>query len=648
MADVRIKLNIDSTGAVQSVNQVQGALQNTNVELKGTSQIGVQLNRVLEYAFGAILQRMLTNITSKLREMSSGMLELATNIQDVSSQFSAVFRNVREEADAFVERFREMTGFTTTESRKIAAEIAEIALSLGESDEAALELAESSARLALQWERIAGMDFANGQRMITRALVGQVMELQRAGIVSREWTMTQFQALTMQQRLAIVTQGLTARYGDLDSATDGLTQKQRQMQGRIKDIQEAIATQLIPILSDVIEDVSEWFDKNEELLENLSKLAGFLAFEMAGVLKGFLAALSEIVERMERAESASERMWVAIRELAQRLNVVSIAYNVFVKELDDANDGLYDFIRSTDEAAGGADKLGNGVGKITVRFANFAEAIEISNKVLKEFIDGLGGIDDLVGDRLFEGVGDSIEDALTPDEVSVERFVNIFRDAAETGVFSIDGINAALRELQVEMTATADPGQRAQLIEYINDLERLRDKALGASEGMAQMVDLSHTAQTAIVELASSFGELLSSLDRVGDFGARIRGLMASLIVDFGRMLVSLGTMSLAISQWNPLGMIAAGTAAIAVGSAMKARTQSAIGGGGTASQGTTPTTVNSGGLRGLPTGGVTQNTTASFKQALSEIKWKVTTDVKLGKLMIEMENEQRKISGTL
>jgi hypothetical protein len=672
MADVKIKLTIDSSGAVQSVNHVKGALSGTNVEMNGVASMGMQLNRVFEFAFGAILQRLLSNVVNQLKNISREFKELSMEIQDVNNEFSSVFRNMREQADAFIDRYREVAGFTTVESRKMASEIAGIALSLGETEETALSLAESSAYLALQWERMAGMDIADGQRMITRALVGQVMELQRAGIISREITMTQFQQLNMQQRLDMVTEGLTKRYGDLSQATDGLTQKHRKNQMAIRELRNEIIERLSPAYEGLLENAGDWLSNNREMLsllgvmvgealvdlvnmlgrltdstndaaDSADKLTGAIGFlieakwmwerAMHGLSIGYVQldmTWSRFMRTLGKLTGTSEQWEQRLREQEDLLKILQLRALELQTEQQKMREQMRKEREEREKLTRQNLEYGKGLSDVGVK------TVELT-QLTQDMIDKLIQLGELGGELDFE---------LPMDNILAAR--DLLIRFGDDGRVSIEQIDNALKNINNELYITTDPERQAALLAIADALRAIRGEAMGASDGMAQMVNLSTAAQTAIVELASSLGELFSSLDNVGDFGARVRGLMANLIVDFGRMLVSLGTMSLAISQWNPLGMIAAGTAAIAVGSAMKARTQSAIGGGGTASQGTTPTTVNSGGLRGLPTGGVTQNTTASFKQALSEIKWKVTTDVKLGKLMIEMENEQRKISGTL
>jgi hypothetical protein len=576
---IRIELEVDEHGAVRSISAVDSEMGELRNTAEGAESQVNSTKRALEVAFGVMMQRAVEALAGKIKDMAAELKNLSMEIQDVDSEFNAVFRNVQKDADAFVERFREMTGFTTTEARKMASEVAGIALTLGETDEAALELAESSAMLALQWERIAGHKFEDGYKSITLALTGNISEMQRAGIISREMTRTQFDAMTMQQRLALVTDGLTARYGNLDEATDGLTQQNRKLQGQLNEIRDNVIRRLVPIISEMLGELSKWMDENEDLLESLEKLAEFVVVDVAQALLGFIEGLGSLNKELEKTGNKTRDLARDIGWFVNASSALLVVMRLYNKVFSDAEVTTSALHRKVNKAATSQKDLGEKTGGTT-------EKVEQQKVAVKEL---------------------------------TAAWLNFLETAGIEVPTTLDRINL-----------TTEDTERA-------------------------MMSLSSTAQLAVTELATSFGELLASFDDVPDFGARIRGLAANLLTDFGRMLVSLGTMSLTIAQWNPLGMIAAGTAAIALGSAMRKSAQDTFGGGSSGAVGSyssSPRTPlpQSLSMPSIPYGAVSTQSSGVNSSIINELRglsWKVNTSIEMGKLSIELKNQWRKEDST-
>ena len=305
MAKVTVQLDIDSRGAIQGVQQVSG-------EIKGLENVAEQaggkfkvLGGAVSVALGNIAFNAVRRLAGAVRGLISDLGNQIERVQDLDSAYEATFRNVRSEMDAWVQEFTQAHGFTTSQAREIATEIGGISLSLGETERNTVTLVRESAHLAMQWERIAGMDFANAQRLIALAMAGNISQLQRMGILSDQLTMTQFRQLAMSERLAMITAGLTARYGDLDQATDGVTQRKRQLIGRFTEARDNLVKALIPAYEDLLltlTRVMEGFD--DQALETFNQsiarsveVIGSLVSQLTG-LDGETATYSSRVQAL--------------------------------------------------------------------------------------------------------------------------------------------------------------------------------------------------------------------------------------------------------------------------------------------------------------------------------------------------------------
>jgi hypothetical protein len=710
MADkVRIELEIDETGAIRSIGAVDsemGELRNT------TGDAESQINRTrnaLEVAFGVAIQRLIEGVINRIKQLSGEMFELMQNIQDTDSEFESVFRNNRQRADGFINKFRDMTGFTTTESRKMASEIAGIAMSLGETEEQALAVTEASAELALQWERIAGMKFEEGYRAIALALTGNVAEMQRAGIISRELTRTQFYQMTMQERLQVVTDGLTARYGNLSEATDGLTQQSRRLQGHLHELRDQ-----------VLRDLRRSFEAVAGAVNDVMDNSRGLSREVSVNLMAQLSALNSLVETLSRTISGgSESMGVfgivlqqinqwlntlniqtgntimgivaMLREMPPQLRVVAAAFGLTeerLKEFEetaislisvgaDFNDILrasrllteqasHANVNAIEKLVGEWEAVDNLDAARTKLLETLKEELRLRRELLSQggpefepsdagdFIADLTRRFDELGDDVdgtFKGISDSIYENLSIVNRSADEFMEVFRRAGDTGRFSITGINFAIKELQKDMEETFDEGERNKLLAYIAELEKMREAALGVGDAIDdtndKMKEWSHFIQATMANtLSNTIIQFTSVFEEIG----RGSDKMAQTVLKSLLMIVrGLGQQLIAwgTSQilMSSFGPIS-GAAAIAYGTLLAGLSSLGI---GSMSKGSSVGGASPVGLSSVQPAPMSNAglSTNDIAAAMSNVKWSGTLTTDFSRLVVEFENYNRKRNDT-
>jgi hypothetical protein len=630
MSRVTLQLEVDAQGAIRSIQSTSGEMKTLGRTTELTQGGFVQFGRVVEVAMGVALQRLLAAAVSRIRDMRREFMNLSQEIQDVDSRFGATFRNVRDEADDFINRFRELTGFTTTQSRRMASEIAEIALSLGESDKSALQLAESSAFLALQWERIAGMDFAQGQRTIALALTGNIAQLQRMGIISREITRTHFDQLTMKQRLDAVTEGLTRRYGDLTQAGDGLTQTNRQINGRLREQWELMVRQLTPALNNILTSIEGWISNNQELIGVLGMLVGETLIDLAnmlGTLSGRTRTLEDdtgrltgIIGKLIEAKFAWHRATLGLAmgvvrleimwsRLARTLGKLTGTADLWTEKLRDQEDMLKilglranemlidqqktrDGIRAEREARDELSKsnLNYGITADTVR----RSTVELTN-ITQELIDKLLNIPDVADD-----IEVSLEHILDPIRLAhtlISRF-------GEDGRVALEDIDAVLRGLNDELNRTTDPDRRQALVEMAERLNDIRLSALGAKDATEEWTRVLQTSFAgAISQALIQMTDLFEGIGAGSKISAReVLQSLLQIVRGIGQQLIAWGTAQLIMTA----GVDPRGWSAIAYGTTLATLSSLA---GGSLSRGA-GTSGGAGG--GSPRSGATRSSPAS------------------------------------
>jgi hypothetical protein len=175
--------------------------------------------------------------------------------------------------------------------------------------------------------------------------------------------------------------------------------------------------------------------------------------------------------------------------------------------------------------------------------------------------------------------------------------------------------NAALRivskELELEKAKSDQIGITKASLENLKmpSLAPLSDalaplsKTATAVKGV--MADLTSTVNQAFADIAIGFGEFLGTMAlgdaNFADFGKMVIGAFADMAIQVGKIILQAGIAVLALKKsldftGNPLMAIVAGTALIAIGTAVKGALSSAASGGGSASAGSISGSGSSGG----------------------------------------------------
>jgi hypothetical protein len=689
--NVTIKLEIDSSGAVRSVNDVKGSVAGANVEMKNMESLGVRIGRVFEFAIGQIVAQLFRRLAQQVSQFVRNLGRMAEEIADTENAFRAMFWSVQSEADATARKLADLAAFTTMQSKKMVQEIGGIGLSMGATADEALRLSEEVVTLASQWERLSGLNIEQGVELIQRAMTGRFMMLQQQGIVLNQTLITE-RALVMtgkehadqlreveraQAAVSLITEKLGNQYGSLGQATEGLTQGKRRLITRFAEVREEIVIKLIPTFEKLIGFVNSTLSENEDLteqiktglliqLEALNKALGNIIDTLSGGEEnlGFTERIFGFInDKIANTNMQLGRLVVGFSEMLRQMppgmRAAAIAFGLTEERLNDLADIGADLILRGAGLGDTMDDLADKAQATTEVLAGQGRVIGEVTRLTREAVHGYIGFSDAA-----EDIATDIEHIIDPLEMATTLISRFGAD----GRVAIEDMNSVLQGLNDEILRTFDPERRELLVQYREELTRLRNEAQATGQSFVDMsMFMQQSMSMALTQFVTDFTNAFEAVGAgSGSMSNAIIKSLLSVIRGIGHTMIAQG-IALILGAYTPGGPLnplhalyaAAGKKLVAqgtifsAGGALASGLMSRGGGGGGGGTGAGrpdygQTGVNTGGLRKLPTGGITQNSTASLKQALSEIKWKVTTDVKLGKLIIEMENEQRKISGTL
>ena len=183
------------------------------------------------------------------------------------------------------------------------------------------------------------------------------------------------------------------------------------------------------------------------------------------------------------------------------------------------------------------------------QFGSFGDAIESAMKRAKRSISGL-----------FGDAGDEVANAT---EESMGRVSFAYESASERAQSAIDRMVEAGRFAAVEV-----PKQMEKTTQSVIEL------------GQALQTSITSAATT----FAESIGQMISAGSQGGTFFQRLLVLIGDFASQFGRIAIAMGVAALQIQTnllTNPLAVIAAGGALVALGSALSSLVSSGIGGSG-------------------------------------------------------------------
>jgi hypothetical protein len=329
MATVEIKLQVDSTGAIRSVEQVGGQTERLEQGFTRAESAGSRLGRTLEVAFGVAIQRLAEQLIRRVGRLAGQFRKLAEEIADIDNAFNAMFRSAQSEADKTIKRIAGFAGFTTTEARKLTTEIGGIALAMQGNTNEALQLADSTSMLAAQWERVAGLPIEEGIEAVSQAMAGQFRSLRRRGIVLTEARIAE-QALIMtgkqhvdqlrdveraQATVQLITEAVTRQYGELEGATLGITQRQRALVRTFAEVRDNMVRGLTPAYGELLQTIIDVIDQNEELM--------ILTGTLMETFEGLSTSISLVTRLLGENEESISALGVVLGYINEQLNTMN-------------------------------------------------------------------------------------------------------------------------------------------------------------------------------------------------------------------------------------------------------------------------------------------------------------------------------------
>lgn len=203
----------------------------------------------------------------QLLNWAGDAIQLASAAAEVDSKFDSVF-GTAEDLTAALEAWGDMAGVTTTEAKSMAATFGNLAQAQGLSDEATEDLVMKVATLAGDMASFNDADPAQVFKDLNAAVLTTEREgMKKYGIALTETEIKQeaLRIATAEGRSeftkadkALASYNLAVKQagkatGDLEKTQDSAANRNRQLQASMRELQEEIGRELLPVWEDLLE-----------------------------------------------------------------------------------------------------------------------------------------------------------------------------------------------------------------------------------------------------------------------------------------------------------------------------------------------------------------------------------------------------------
>lgn len=273
--------------------------------------------------------------------LAKKVFELGSSVGETQSKFDTVFGELSGQVGAFADQYGTMAGLVRSETMDLLATTAAMVQGMGYAKDESAAFATEALKLAGDLGSFNNLPTAEVMNAIRSATVGEREQLKQLGIVLREVDVQQramlntgkqtAAALTDQEKATATLQLISERagvaVGDLARTSDSAANQYKRIQATFKNIAEDFATDMLPILSELLPSFEQLADaattfagKAASGLQTVTDMLELTNYTYRAEVAG-INAMGDNIELVE-AKAAS------LREEMQRLAIQSVEEDV--------------------------------------------------------------------------------------------------------------------------------------------------------------------------------------------------------------------------------------------------------------------------------------------------------------------------------
>lgn len=305
MADGKVRIKVE-----ENAKQAERNFSRLDRELKDVSTSAQKADKSFISLKGAITAVAAGVVVRQFAIIGKSAIRAARDAEETANKFGAVFRDITTDAREASLEIEKSFGLSTEATQNFLATTGDLLTGLGFTQEAALDLSDQVTRLAVDLASFTDIEGGaeRASAALTSALLGEREAVKSLGIAIGEADIKQLAEekgivgnLTRQGK-ALLTLELATRQsanaiGDFERSQGSNARQVRELEAAIANLSVQIGNELLPVVTDAAEDLTELFN-DPEFTEGLANFAGTLA-EGAGLAIEFAAALGNLGNTIE-------------------------------------------------------------------------------------------------------------------------------------------------------------------------------------------------------------------------------------------------------------------------------------------------------------------------------------------------------------
>ena len=344
LGNLFVRVAADVSGFVKGMSRVEKASNKTRTKFRGLGK------EIATLAAGVGLAR-----------LAQQTLQIGVNAGEAASKFNAVFGEMTDSTQQFVDQFVQGTELTNSAAQELIANTGGIAQGLGLSEMAASDLAIQAAKLARDMASFNNVPIERTSRAISSALTGETESLKLLQVVIKQADVTTraladtgkllATELTKEERalatFALTVEGAGKQVGDFARTQGDAANQQKALMGVLLRAQEDIGKTLVPVWAKFLALVA----------------GGFARLKDAAV--GFVGVLARVKLWWAKTFGDDSDFKVAL----DNMHFATIAMREMREEAAELAEGVADIVVPQQQVAQTAAEMAAGI-ELTIRPIN--------------------------------------------------------------------------------------------------------------------------------------------------------------------------------------------------------------------------------------------------------------------------------------
>lgn len=318
---------------------------------------------------------MTTFVTLPILGIGAAIVKVASDAEETRSKFATVFRDQATAVEQWADTYADSVNRGRVETLGFLATVQDLFVPLGASREAAAEFSKTVVSLSTDLGSFNNMPTSDVLRDIQSTLIGNHETTRKFGVIIDQVTLNQ-ELLNMgvedgvkaatalekaQARLNMILAATTDAQGDAIRTAGSFANQMKGLKSSVGDLAEAFGALLLPELSKIVEQVTEWTDRIAKMDEGQKKLIlriagiGAVAGPATLALSGMLRAVTMI---------AAHPVLAGLAALGALIGVLIIKYQSAKIEQERLNEERREAIRLAEEEEALKKRIASGQGTV--------------------------------------------------------------------------------------------------------------------------------------------------------------------------------------------------------------------------------------------------------------------------------------------